>query len=116
MTGPQLAETLLDDSYVAKPRGGLVGAEIGAERVIWNRHYGAPAYLEPIAALLWALLDGEVTVGELVDDVVDVIGIEAEIARPRIQGAMQTYRAGGLLTDSPDSSLADDFFPFPPSH
>ncbi|MCP5027196.1 MAG: PqqD family protein [Actinomycetia bacterium] len=116
MSGPQLAETTIDDNYVASPLPGLVSVEIGGERVVWNPDHPAPAYLDPITALLWTLLDGEVSVGQLIEDVVEVIGIGADVARARIVNAMQIYRAGGLLADSPDSSLADDFFPFPPSH
>lgn len=90
----------------------------GDEAVAWSPAAPTPVYLDPVAALIWQVLDGTVTLDELALDVHQVIGVPLAIARRRIDHVVTLFDQGGLLTSSeppPAPHVGLGLFPAPPN-
>lgn len=92
-----------DEAFMASAPGVRDDALIrryGNEIVAWSPTAALPAYLDPVAALVFQLLDGTSSVGALVDDVHDVVGVPTGVAREQIRRVVDRLDARGLLTTS----------------
>lgn len=99
-------------------RGDVIVEHIGVEAVAWAHESTVPWHLDSVAAVVVQLLDGRVSLGELVDDVSDVLGIPEAIARRRIREVIATLENGDLLSPAAIPTVeADepDLFVAPPN-
>lgn len=98
-----------------KPRldSRVVFRSVAGEAIAWSPANAAPMYLDPFTASLVPLLDGDVTLGELVADIVAVFDIPSSQAIDRIDHLLNLLNAYGLLASDPprdeESVLLDDF-------
>lgn len=89
-------------------RTDAIARHYGNEIVAWSPVSPQPAYLDPVAALVYQLLDGTATVGELVEDVHDVVGVPKGVARDQIRRVVMRLDAATLLSTSHPPDTADD--------
>lgn len=90
----------------------------GNEAVAWSPLHRYPTSMDPVAALVFQLLDGSASVAELVTDVHEVVGIPQSIAHNQLMRVLsQLHDAGLLLTSAADvdPDAEPDLFPAPPN-
>jgi hypothetical protein len=105
------------DHVVPHIRDDVVLRQYGNEAVAWSPTSHAPVYLDPVAAVIFQLLDGDVSVGELIDDVHDVLGIPRSIARNQLRRVMSLLDQASTLTTSAQTAPATkpELFVQPPN-
>ncbi len=90
------------------------------EAVAWSARGGRPIHLSPVAQVVFSMLDGSAPVGELIDDIHDVVGVPRESAADLMARILAQFESAALLATSPptwppDSGLAT-IFPAPHNH
>jgi hypothetical protein len=88
------------------------------EALAWSPTSPAPAYLDPLATLIYQLLDADASVADLVADVHDVVGVPRGIARNQIRRVVAQLDGAALLvssTEPPADPLGHDVFSQPPN-
>ena len=99
--------------FVPVRRDGVERIVIEAESVAWSPIRQMPVYLDPVANLLYEVIDGEASVADLIDDVVAEVGIDRETATAQVTRVTGLLYGGGLLTSSPElpgQELMTDWF------
>jgi peroxiredoxin len=86
----------IDLEFVAHLVPELEVAEIGDERVVLGGTTQL-VVLNPTAALIFQFLDGEATLGELVDDFTDALGVDRSIVETDVLTFVRDLGANGLL-------------------
>lgn len=84
-----------------------------SESVAWSPIRQMPVYLDPVANVLYEVIDGEASVADLVDDVVAEVGIDRETATAQVTRVTGLLHGGGLLASSPElpgQELLTDWF------
>ncbi len=117
MSAPPLDDAAFDRQAPAI-RDDVIVEHIGIEAVAWAHGSPVPRRLDTVAAVVVQLLDGRVSLGELVDDVSDVLGIPASIARRRIREVIATLENWDLLSPARTRTTAGDepdLFAAPPN-
>jgi hypothetical protein len=76
--------------------------DVDGELVLWEPLGNRVHRLDRTASLLWPLLDGTATVGELSEDVADVFGIDATQAATDLEALLGSLAQLGLLDDGSD--------------
>jgi hypothetical protein len=106
-----------DDAALVIRRGSVV-RHYGTEAVAWSEIRPEPVLLDPVAAVVVQLLDGEATVRELVEDVHAALGVDTDLARAQIMRVLSLLDGAGLLeTSAPVESTSTDLdlFHYPPN-
>lgn len=104
------------DALVPVPAADVLVRTYGNEAVAWSPMAPAPAHLDPVTHLVWQLLDGDATIGEIVEDVHDVLGIPTTVARRQLRRSMTTLeqaRLVGTPIGVPTPPAERDFFSHP---
>ncbi len=86
--------------------GDVAWAPIDREVVVWHPAHGASFALDPTAALLWQCLDGESTVGEVLADIADVVGVPLADITADCLPVVASWLEAGIAVDLSDSSTA----------
>ena len=117
------ATALLDDdefeASTPSARSDILVRHYETESVVWSPDAQEPVYLDPVAALVFQLLGGDVSVGALIADVHEVLGIPEAIAQKQLRRVVAMLDRGAILERSTmpagqvDASL--DLFPAPPN-
>ena len=95
-TTPQLTPDDIDLAFVARPAPSLQVVTIGDEQVVIGEESGV-VVLNATAALILEFLDGESTLGELVDDFTEALGAERAVVETDVVGFVRTLGANGFL-------------------
>src|SRR6478735_11067787 len=109
----------IDLGFVAHLVPDLEVATLGDERIVIG---GATqlVVLNPTAALIFQFLDGQATLGELVDDFTEVLGVDREVVETDVLSFARELGANGLLegVELPLPELPEgfdvNFEPLPP--
>ena len=115
------SDELLDDAafdaWTPQVRAGATVRRYGDELVAWTTASTLPARLDPLSAVVFQLVDGGVTIGELTADVHEVVGVPPSVARDQLRRVLATFDGFGLLTTSTPSvdDGSPDVFPAPPN-
>jgi hypothetical protein len=108
------ALSILDDtefrSSTPQVRGDAQIRHYGNDAVAWSPLSPNPVHLDPVTSIVYQLLDGNVSIAELVTDVHEAIGVPEAIAKNRLRSAIATLDNAVLLasSDEPDSRTIDD--------
>lgn len=115
---PSLLDDERLDACVVRGREDALVRHYGNEAVAWSPLAPTPSYLDPLAALVWQLLDGDVPISAILDDVNDVLGVPRAVARSQIRRVMRSLEGSDLLstsTASPIGPSEEVHFPLPPN-
>ena len=114
LTGP--TETMLD-GFRPVLRSDNLARHYDNEVVAWSSASALPVFLDPIAAVVFQIIDGVATVADLINDVHAELGLAREVADLQIRKCLHLLDAGGLLATSTSTpaSATDDLFAEPPS-
>jgi len=104
-SGALMAERL---RFVPELRDDFERRDIGGESVVWSPIAAEPIALDPTAAVMLDVIDGEASIGDLALEVHDVVAIPLETAERQVTRIVDQFWLGGLLTSSPTGSNADD--------
>lgn len=101
-----------------RPVESVHAVELDGELVLYNAATNRAARLDPRASLIWRVLDGTVTVAELVDDLSDVFETDRDVVRVDVASMLAELHDLGFLApaEAPTASTAEDHvLPDPPS-
>jgi hypothetical protein len=87
----------IDDTFVPVPVTGVEAVPIEGEAVLVAPEGASVHQLNPSAALVWACLDGEATVGELVTDLADGLGVPFDTMRDDVLALVRQLGTERLL-------------------
>ena len=91
----------LDDAEVPELRRDILYHQFDAgEALVWAPDHAYPLALDSVAHVVFQLIDGVGTVGDLIADVHEVVGIPQQMAAERIRSALRVLNSGGLLKGS----------------
>ncbi len=89
------------------------------ESVVWAPAATTPVHLDPVAAIVHQLLDGQVTMAELAEDVHAAMGVPLAVARSQLRRVVTLLTNANVLvgsSDVPTSGAYDfDLFVAPPN-
>lgn len=93
--------------------------EVDGETVLYNTATNRAIRLDVRASLIWKVLDGEVTVAELVDDLSEVFETDRGIVRSDLEHMLAELYDLGYLASADAAAgpavAADSVLPDPPS-
>lgn len=91
------------------------------EFVVWSPDAGRPIHLDPVAAVVFQLLDGSARLVDLIADIHEVIGVPAQVARNQLRRVVRQLEEAALLggpgpaTERVSTELGE-MFPGPVNH
>lgn len=84
-------------AFTPIPDSGVIGVEVDGEAVLYHEHALTVHALNPTATVIWNCLDGEVSVGELCDDLAAAFSIQVETLQGDVVEAVREFGRQGLL-------------------
>lgn len=96
---------LIDD--VPQLRRDYLRRDLDGGCVVWSPASTAPTVLDPVAAVMLDVIDGEASVGQLATDVHEEVGVPLDVARRQVERTMQLFGQAGLLS-APGGDAAMD--------
>jgi hypothetical protein len=81
---------------------------VGTECVVWSPLAPEPSALDPLAAVMLDVVDGEASIGDLAIDVHEEIGVPLEQAQDQVTRIVELFDRARLLTTSPSGAPADE--------
>lgn len=117
-----MQSALLDDSTfeatTPRLRGDALVRRFENEAVVWSPIAAEPLHLDPVAALVFELFDGETSIAELIADVQAVLGIPEGVIRSQLRRTVSLFEYGGMLAASSADDMPEvdfDVFAAPPN-
>jgi len=104
--GPWVTTDFLN--FVPELRTDFARRDVGAECVVWSPLSTEPVVLDPLAAVMLAVVDGDASVGELATEVHEEIGVPLETARRQVTTIVDHLGRAGLLTSSISGTTAGE--------
>ena len=104
----------LDEASAPRRVDDVVQVEIDDEQVLIGGAWGGAQVLNPTGALVWQFLDGEVTIGELVDDFSEATSAPRTVVREDVLGFARSLGDAGLLVDVEHPTIDFDAAAGPP--
>jgi hypothetical protein len=107
---------------VPELRGDYLRRDLEGGCVVWSPVSPAPTVLDPVAAVMLDVIDGEASVGQLATEVHEEVGVPLEVARQQVERTVQLFGQAGLLTSPRADAAMDDLAPRrplfadPPNH
>jgi hypothetical protein len=105
---PTNGELMLSSDVVPVLRDGIERQDIDGEAVVWSTISPVPMRLDPVATVLLDVIDGVASVGEIVADVQEVIGLPYDVANQQVARILRSFDDARLLTTSPSNERADE--------
>ncbi len=90
-------DQVLDDAATPVVRSDLTTALIDGELVVFDPVTSEVHQLDPVGTVIWQLLDGEATIGELVVDLADGFGVPEGQVRADVAALLATMEEHHLL-------------------
>lgn len=90
----------IDGEFVPQVRSGVEVREFGTEVLAWSPVHPRPAFLDPVAAIVMQIVDGEATIDELTQDVHSTLDVPTDIASAQITRSIGLLDDFALLADS----------------
>lgn len=111
--------TASDYENPPRPVDTVHAVELDGELVLYDSATNRAAHLDARASLIWRVLDGKVTVAELVDDLSAVFDVEADVVCGDVDHLLTELARLGYLASESDahaaSSADQHAIPDPPS-
>ena len=95
-----MMSTDADAEFVPARAPAVYTVEIDHESVLLDRRDGRLHLLNPTAALVWTIVDGEASVAELASELADGFGISSTTALADLAAVVADLDAAGLLVDA----------------
>lgn len=87
----------IDLSYAIGPADALSSVELDGETVIYDESNGSVHLLDPIATIVWSVLDGTSTLEDICADLVETFGADPQQVRGDVVTLAQHLGHSGLL-------------------
>lgn len=87
----------VDGTFVPRPAPGLHTMDVDGELLLLDPRTDRLHLLDPVATVIWSVLDGEVTVDELVGDLADAFDTPPATVRADLDGLVRALDAAALL-------------------
>lgn len=99
-----------------RPVSTIHSVELDGELVLYDTAANRAVHLDPRATLIWQVLDGSVTVGELVEDLAAVFEVDETAIRADVESMLTAlHELSFLEPSSPPVRASSELLPDPPS-
>ena len=88
------------DASVYQVRGDAILRRYDNESVSWSPVASEPVHLDPLASIVYELFESEVSVGDLLTEVNEVLGVPKSVARSQVRRVVAILNRGALMTTS----------------
>lgn len=85
---------------VPAPAAGVETAYLDGEAVLYDVRRSRPLLLNPTGSAVWMLIDGESTVTEICETLVEIFGGDPDIVRADVVDLLERFGELGLLEGS----------------
>lgn len=99
------ARESLPATYIPRRRGDVLELDLGDGVIIYDRDANLVHHLNPSAALVWRMCEGESTVSELVQVLVDVLGLSLHEVNAQVADLLQELEELKLTEDASTRDL-----------
>lgn len=99
------ARESLPATYTPRRRGDVLELDLGDGVIIYDRDANLVHHLNPSAALVWRMCEGESTVSELVQVLVDVLGLSLHEVNAQVADLLQELEELKLTEDASTRDL-----------
>jgi hypothetical protein len=72
-------------------------AFLAPEAVLFDDRHGEIHHLNPSASAVWLLIDGELSIEEIVDELSEIFGVPESELLPDVETIVEDFRTRGLL-------------------
>ena len=95
--------------YVPTVKPGLRIEASAKEAVTWTAGSRRPTYLDPVAKIIFDVIDGQATIADLADDIEDVFEVDREVAVRQLDRVLRLLDDGCLISSPtrPESISGD---------
>lgn len=107
---------------VPRIRPDLASVQVEGERLILDEVNGDLHHLDPLASVIWDLLDGRSVESEVASDLADVFRVPVEVVQKDLEQLLERLEAQGLLAvgvpraiDVPSDPREPGYLADPPS-
>lgn len=87
----------VEGTFVPRPVPGLHAIDVDREVLLLDPRTARLHLLDPVASVIWGVLDGEVTVDELAADLADVFGVPVPTVRADLDSLVRAFDGAALL-------------------
>jgi hypothetical protein len=104
--------------FIPTLRTDFARADIESESVVWSPSRLRPTVVDPVSKVLLDVIDGGATVGEICQDVSEVVGVTTDAAFAQVHRSLGLFDTAGLLVTSAGTdeiALSDEIFLTPPN-
>jgi hypothetical protein len=79
------------------PHAAVETAFLAPEAVLFDDRHGEVHHLNPSAAAVWLLLDGDLSLVDVAAELSDIFGVPESVVLPDVQTTVSDFRRRGLL-------------------
>jgi PqqD family protein of HPr-rel-A system len=105
------APMAVPDSYRPSKRADVLELDMGDGLILYNHDSTLVHHLNPSAALVWQLCDGEVSVDRLAGEIADEYGLKPLEVLEQVSAVIAEFDALDLVEDSPNGKAEDGLRP-----
>lgn len=95
--GPMSVRGPVEGTFVPRRAAGLHAIGVDKEILLLDPRTHRLHLLDPVASVIWSVLDGEVTIDELAGDLADVFEVAVPTVRSDLDGLVRALGASALL-------------------
>lgn len=103
-----LAEELVVADFVPVPAPGVQTAYLDGEAVLYDVERHQPLLLNPTGSAAWMLLDGELSVRQLIDELSEIFDVPAEVIAEEVTAVVVRFGELGLLRGIEPLDIRDE--------
>lgn len=92
--------------FVPTLRTDFLRRDVDGNSVVWSPLATEPTVLDPVAAVMLDVVDGEATVQQLAREVHEEVGVDLEVALDQVTRVVELFGHAGLLTASTTTTTA----------
>jgi coenzyme PQQ synthesis protein D (PqqD) len=104
-------EECLPLAYTPRRRRNLLELDLGDGLILYDRDASLVHHLNPSAALVWRMCEGRSSGSELVQDIVDELGLPPNEVNAQVGELLRQFNEVGLTEDASQRSYRDDIAP-----
>lgn len=91
------AAAALDLNAVPMLQPNFLREDVGPEAVVWPEGRADAVALDPAATVMLDVVDGSATIGDLIVDVQEVVGLSREVAEAQVRRVLRLFADAGIL-------------------
>jgi PqqD family protein of HPr-rel-A system len=105
--GNEHAQMTVPRGYRPGKSADVLELDMGDGLILYNHDSSLVHHLNPSAALVWQLCDGEASVGQLATEIAEEYGLKASEVLKQVSAVIAEFDALDLVEDSPNGKASE---------